>query len=164
MPLGTWFTGQWYGEAAGAALGGEAGATVSAAIVATARAVASAGGVGAVGNARATRLVNRPATIAGVASITNAAPRARARISATIRVNTLSQDDVTGAVLETEIEPGLTLKQALRLIAAATAGVVAGAGSGTITLRSAGTAHKDRIVATVDGSGNRTAITLDVTD
>jgi hypothetical protein len=164
MPLGSYFTGQWYGEAVGATLGGEANASVAGDIVAWARAGGSSAGVAAIANAKGTRLVNRPATLPGVALITQALPKARARVASTIRVNTLSQDDVTGAVLETEIEPGLSLKQALRLIAAATAGQVAGAGGSTITLRSAGSAHKDRIVATVDGNGNRTAITLDVTD
>lgn len=164
MPLGSFFTGQWYGEAAGATLGGEASSAVAAGASARARAGGALAGAAIIANAKGTRLVNRPATLAGVAFITQALPKARARVASSIRVNTLSQDDVTGAVLETEIEPGLTLKQALRLIAAAAAGQVAGAGGSTITLRSAGTAHKDRIVATVDGTGNRTAIALDLTD
>jgi hypothetical protein len=57
--------------------------------------------------------VNRPATLAGVGAVTNALPKGRARPTATIKVNALSQDDVTGAVLEAFVEPGLTLKQAL---------------------------------------------------
>lgn len=164
MPLASFFSLHWYGEAAGATLGREATATLSGAMRARARAAAATGGVGAIANARGTRLVNRPATLPGAAVIPQALPRARARVASTIRVNTLSQDDVTGAVLETQIEPGLTLKQALRLIAAATAGQVSGAGGSTITLRSAGTAHRNRIVATVDGNGNRTAVTLNLAD
>lgn len=72
--------------------------------------------------------------------------------------------DVANAVLATAIEVGLDLKNALRLIAAATAGKISGAGTGTVTIRSAKADDKDRIVATVDGSGNRTAITYDETD
>lgn len=164
MPVAAFFTLQWYGPAAAATQGGEASATTAGDVQGTARAGGDLAGVALITNAKATRLVNRPATLPGVALVTNALPKARARVASTIRVNTLSQDDVTGAVLETEIEPGLSLKQALRLIAAATAGQVAGAGGSTITLRSAGTAHKDRIVATVDGNGNRTGVTLDLTD
>lgn len=60
------------------------------------------------------------------------------------------------------IEAGLTLRQALRIIAAATAGKVSGGGTTTITFRSAEADDTDRIVATVDSNGNRTAITLDL--
>lgn len=164
MPLAAFFTAQFYGPAAGAARGGEAAAIVAGSIVARARAEGATGGAGLVATATATRLVNSPATLPGAGIVTQALPKARARVASSIKVNTLSQDDVTGAVLETQIEPGLTMKQILRLIAAATSGQVAGAGSSTITLRSAGTAHRDRIVASVDGNGNRTALTLDLTD
>lgn len=62
------------------------------------------------------------------------------------------------------IENGLTMREALRLILAATAGKVSGAATSSITFRSALSDSKDRIVATVDGNGNRTAISYDVTD
>lgn len=66
-------------------------------------------------------------------------------------------------LLDTEIvETGLTLRQALKLIAAATAGKVSGGGSSTITISSAVSDEVDRIIATVDSSGNRTAITYDL--
>ncbi len=58
------------------------------------------------------------------------------------------------------IETGLTGRQALRGIAAATLGKVSGAGTSTITFRNAVADTADRIVATVDASGNRTALTL----
>lgn len=53
---------------------------------------------------------------------------------------------------------GKTLQQALRIIAAATAGKISGAGTGTEVAKGLD-GSTDRITATVDASGNRTAIT-----
>ena len=64
---------------------------------------------------------------------------------------------------EEDVESGLTLRQALRLVAAATAGKISGASGSTITIRNAAADSKDRIVASVDVDGNRTAITYDLT-
>lgn len=62
------------------------------------------------------------------------------------------------------IETGLTPVQSLRLIAAALAGKISGAGTETVTVRNAVADSKDRIVATTpDANGNRTAITVDLT-
>jgi hypothetical protein len=58
-----------------------------------------------------------------------------------------------------DVETGLTLRQALRLVTAATAGKISGGGTATITIRNAVADGADRIVATVDTDGNRTAIT-----
>lgn len=66
--------------------------------------------------------------------------------------------DLTGA-----IETGVTTRQAIRAMLAATAAKLSGAGTGTETFRNAVADSKDRIVATVDSSGNRTAITYDLT-
>lgn len=63
---------------------------------------------------------------------------------------------------EEDIETGMTLRQALRVIAAATAGKVSGGGTSTITIRNAVADGADRIVATVDSNGNRSAITYDL--
>lgn len=63
-----------------------------------------------------------------------------------------------------DVETGLTMRQALRLIASATAGKISGASGTTVTIRNAVADGKDRIVATVDGDGNRTAITYDLGD
>jgi hypothetical protein len=60
------------------------------------------------------------------------------------------------------IETGLTPRQALRLIVAAEAGKVSGStarGPTTVTIRNAVADDTARIVAAVDGLGNRTAIT-----
>ena len=61
------------------------------------------------------------------------------------------------------IETGLTPRGALRLNSAALAGKLSGAAGTTVTIRNSVADSKDRIVATVDSSGNRTAITTDVT-
>jgi hypothetical protein len=60
------------------------------------------------------------------------------------------------------IEVGLTPRQALRLIAAALAGELSGAATTTITIRNAVAGSKDRIVATVDPDGNRSALVYDL--
>lgn len=78
---------------------------------------------------------------------------------------TLSTDgtaDVAGAVATYAIESGWTTETLLRVFAAVLAGKVSGAGTGTETFRGIND-DKDRVVATTDSSGNRTAITLDGT-
>lgn len=64
-------------------------------------------------------------------------------------------------VLGTAVEGAYTLKQSVRLMLAALAGKVSGAPGGTVTIRDANDTV-NRIVATVDGNGNRTAVTKDV--
>lgn len=78
----------------------------------------------------------------------------------------LVETNLATAILDepNTIEQGLSLRQAMRLVLAATAGKVSGAATSTITFRSAYADDKDRIVASIDGSGNRTAITIDVSD
>jgi hypothetical protein len=60
------------------------------------------------------------------------------------------------------IEGVLSAEEIMRVIAGALAGKISGGNTATETIRSI-TDSKDRIVATVDASGNRTAVTLDVT-
>jgi hypothetical protein len=57
------------------------------------------------------------------------------------------------------IETGCTARQALSVIAAATAGQVSGAGTGTVTIKGAGVATT-RVVATTDADGNRSVVSL----
>lgn len=76
---------------------------------------------------------------------------------------TLEAEAFSEQLLDQEdVETGMTVRQALRLISAATGGKVSGGGTSTITFRSAIADDTDRIVATVDGSGNRTAVTVDL--
>lgn len=60
------------------------------------------------------------------------------------------------------IEVGLTLRQAMRVEAAAAGGKLSGAATATVTIRNAQADSKDRIVASVDANGNRSAVTLDL--
>lgn len=93
-----------------------------------------------------------------------AAITALANISADIVPYTeLSPESLAQAILDAAdaIETGLTPRQALRLITAAAAGKSTASGT---EYRAAVADHKVRIDATVDGSGNRTAIVYDTDD
>lgn len=57
------------------------------------------------------------------------------------------------------VETGVNARQAMSPILAAAAGVLAGAGTGTITIKG-GNVATTRITATTDSSGNRSAVTL----
>ena len=61
------------------------------------------------------------------------------------------------------IETGSTPRGAFRLMLAALAGKVSGGGTVTEVFRNAVADSKDRITATVDANGNRTAVTTDQT-
>ncbi len=75
-----------------------------------------------------------------------------------------SPNDIADALLDraNAIETGLTPRQAWRLMAAALAGKLSGAATTTVTIRNAVQDSKNRIVATVDADGNRSAVTTDV--
>lgn len=60
------------------------------------------------------------------------------------------------------VETGITVRQGHRVNLAASAGKVNGGGTATMHLRDQADT-KNRVTATVDSSGNRTAITLDLT-
>lgn len=60
------------------------------------------------------------------------------------------------------VETGWTLQEAIRIILSAAGAKLSGAGTGTEVFRNV-TDTKNRITATVDTSGNRTAITYDKT-
>lgn len=63
-------------------------------------------------------------------------------------------------ILDEIVEGTLTMRQILRLALAALCGKSAGGGTVTLTFRD-NADGKDRITATVDAGGNRTAVTLD---
>ena len=67
---------------------------------------------------------------------------------------------INGQITDQVVEGALTVNDALRIILAASAGKLSGAATTTITIRDTGDTI-DRIVATVDADGNRTAVTLD---
>jgi hypothetical protein len=67
-----------------------------------------------------------------------------------------------GSIHDEVIEGALTHRQVIRLVLAAVAGKLSGAATTTVAIRDVADA-KDRITATVDADGNRTAVTLDAT-
>lgn len=80
------------------------------------------------------------------------------------RLDTLGEQGVADELLDRTdgVESSRTVREALRLILAASAGKLSGAATTTIAIRDTSDT-KDRISATVDASGNRSAITLDAT-
>lgn len=77
--------------------------------------------------------------------------------------NNTELTDVANAVWSLAIETGYTAKQSMRLMLSALAGKLSGAATATVTIRNAADS-KNRIVATVDSDGNRSAVTHDVSD
>lgn len=71
------------------------------------------------------------------------------------------QDTSLGILdLSNGIESGVTPRQAIRYTAASVVGVLAGAATTNITMAAIGNSGTNRITATVDANGNRSAITL----
>jgi hypothetical protein len=102
-------------------------------------------------------------TVAGTTVLT-----ALGTLAASINVtgDVLTTGNVANAILDAVngVEEGLTVRHALRLIAAATAGKISGAATTTITIRNAVADDKERLIAVVTGDGDRTSITYDLTD
>lgn len=73
------------------------------------------------------------------------------------------RDAVAAALLDLAngVEVGLTFRNFCRLMGAANAGKLSGAATTTIVIRNPVADSKDRITATVDASGNRTAFSYD---
>lgn len=82
---------------------------------------------------------------------------------AALTIPTAAQNAAALMDLSNGVETGLTPRQAMRLMVAAAAGKLSGAATTTIVIRNAVADSKDRITATVDTNGNRSAITLDLT-
>jgi len=78
-------------------------------------------------------------------------------------LETLSNEIAAKMATAENIEGTYTLKDAIRIILAFAAGKVNGGGTSSIKFRSTGD-DVDRIQATVDSSGNRTAVTLNPND
>jgi hypothetical protein len=70
--------------------------------------------------------------------------------------------EIADAVLDEAVDGSTTLRESTRLHNAALGGKASGLGTTTATFRNPADS-KDRIVATVDSSGNRSAVTLDLT-
>lgn len=89
-----------------------------------------------------------------------ATPHQRKRAGMSVLVSALSQDDVTGAVLESVVEGTLTLRQALRLLLAHAAGDATGL-DGNPAFKSLD-GSKTRVAGTISG-GSRTITARDGT-
>lgn len=99
-------------------------------------------------------------------AITSAKFAAGAIDAAAIATGAIDADalaaDAVDEILDEVVEGTTTLRQATRLTMSAIAAKVSGMGTTTASFRDIGDT-KNRIVATVDSSGNRTAVTLDAT-
>jgi hypothetical protein len=71
-----------------------------------------------------------------------------------------TQAEIVAAILAAAVEAGLTVQQTLRLMSAVLLGKASGMATTTAVFRDTNDT-KNRISATVDSSGNRTAVTLD---
>lgn len=157
MPAGAFANFHVYGPAQSAGVVVGAGSAV-AGIAGTARLNEVTQGAGFIPLAKPTRLRNSPMITSGVGAMVRALPKARARPAMLVKIGALSQDDVTGAVLEAPVEGDVTLKQALRLVLAYIAGDATGLDGNPAFKSLDGT--KDRIAGTIAG-GSRTVTTVD---
>ena len=126
-----------------------------------AAALSGAGSVAALLNAKGALL----SALAGSGDL-DAVATALGTLAAAITVtgDLLTTANIADAILDATdaVETDVTVRQALRIMAAALGGKVSGAETTTITFRNASADDTDRIVATVDVDGNRTAVTLDL--
>lgn len=100
-----WYNLHFNGPASAASVEVAAG-TVTAGIVGTASPSGTVTAAGQVTTADATRLKNSPATVTGTGTITSAAPRGRARPTATVSIGSRpSADDVAQAVWGSQFAP-----------------------------------------------------------
>ena len=102
---------------------------------------------------------------AGVTSVQSGLATAAALADGTINVGTVTAGAgglIADFVWDEVIENSLTARQSLRINNAAAAGKLSGAASTNIKIRDLADS-KDRIDATVDSDGNRTAVTVDAT-
>lgn len=139
---------------------------VSAAIAGRLDAAAALSGSGDVAAALGA-IASLVAPLAGSGEVSDTSSlKAKGSLSADIVVtgDLLSTANIAAAILDAvdSIEDGVTLRQATRLILAAAAGKVSGAGTTTVTIRNAVADDTNRIIATVDDDGNRTSITTDL--
>jgi hypothetical protein len=102
--------------------------------------------------------------VAAIKAKTDNLPASPAAVGSAMTLTSGERDAVAAALLDLAagVEAGLTVRQALRLALAALAGKLSGAGTTTEVFRNAVADSKPRITATVDASGNRSAITTDL--
>jgi hypothetical protein len=149
--------------------------------------LASLSGTGAVSSASLQAFLQLAAALSGTGSLAavatgngnilaalngagdaDATATAKGTLAAAITVtgDLLTTANIADAILDdaNAVETGLTVRNALRLMAAALAGELSGGATTTITIKNAVAGDKDRIEATVDANGNRSSVTVDLTD
>jgi len=140
-----------------------AGASSSADITALGTVTGAGAGVGSAA-APITGLKDSPGLATGVGTAT-ADVVARGTIEGIAKIGTITQDDVTGSVLDVPVEGSITVREALRVLLAVAAGktsiVDLGGGAATVTFRDTEDTT-DRLVATMAGS-ERDTVVMDVT-
>lgn len=94
---------------------------------------------------------------------TNLIPASPAATGDAMALTTGERNAIAAALLDLAagVETGTTPRQALRLMLAALVGKLSGAATTTVKIRDTGDS-KDRVTATVDSDGNRSAVVLDV--
>ena len=125
------------------------------------QAVANLSGSGDL-TATAAALAWMSAATDGSGTVTNATPYATGELSADIfSYSALTPEGISNAVWAAIIEAGYSASDLLQLITASAAGKLSGAPGGPIQITGVD-GSTVRINATVDGSGNRTAVTYNV--
>lgn len=101
--------------------------------------------------------------ITAIKAKTDNLPSSPAAVGSEMTLSSDERNAIASAQLDlgSGVEVGLTLRQAIRLLTASAAGKLSGASGVTIVIRNTADT-KDRITATVDASGNRSAVTYDV--
>lgn len=109
-------------------------------------------------------VVNAGGTAWGSGAITSGAFATGAITAGAIATDAITSAelsaDAVDEILDEVVEGSVTLRQAIRILLAAAANKSAGGGTTSITFRDLADS-KNRISATVDASGNRTAVTVD---
>ena len=161
MLLGTLASLQWYGPATAALVMSDALGDMP--LATPHQSMAAAVNVLGIGDApllRPYRGRNAALDVGGEGLLYLAGARKSIRTGMEVFVSELSQDDVTGAVLEAPVEGDLTLRQALRILLAHAAGDATGLDGNPAFKSQDGT--KTRVAGTISG-GTRTITAIDGT-
>ena len=150
-------TGVWYGPETAALVVDTDGAALSLVPHQGLRAAVNVLGVGDAPTLRPYRGRNAAVVADGLGDVVATAHK-RMRAGLSVLVSALSQDDVTGAVLEAQVEGTMTLKQALRLLLSRVAGDATGLDTNPSFKSMDGS--KVRLAGTIIG-GTRTITTRD---
>lgn len=127
MPLASLFTLQFYGSCAAAMVADPGvGELLEATPHQDIRPDLNVQGTGDAPLLRPYRMRNSAFTVDAQGVLHFAEPHKSMRAGLVVKVAELAADDVTGAVLEAEVEGGLTLKQVMRLLLAQAAGDASG--------------------------------------